>query len=126
SRYAVYFDPLPSGARPPAPAPRGWIGDGSHRTARVGRHSTGLLHGCCRMADLDQDGLLDLVCGSSGGGILWYPNLGTRQKPRFSWARLLFTSAGIPIDIGFLSTPAPVDWDGDGKMDLLVGATEGF
>ena len=127
SRYAVYFDTLPSGAEPSAP--RGWIGDGSHRTARVGRHSTGLLHGCCRMADLDRDGLLDLACGSSRGGVLWYRNLGTAQKPRFSVAaplplgrdpdrrRLPFEPGGYRLGRRRQSRPAP---RGQRRVRLLL------
>jgi hypothetical protein len=126
SYYAVYFDTLKKGEKQSAPPPRGWLGDGAHRTAKVGRHSTGLYHVYCGMIDFNQDKLLDIVCGSSRGGIVWYENLGTAQKPRFTVARLLFQSDGKPIDPGFLSTPTVTDWDRDGKLDLLVGADGGF
>ena len=78
------------------------------------------------MIDFNGDGLLDLLCGSSRGGILWYENLGTRKTPKFSVARMLHYSDGKPIDPGFLSTPTGTDWDHDGKRDLIVGANKGW
>ena len=126
SWYAVYFNLLEPGRKQTAPAPRGWIGDGSHRTAKVGKRSTGLYIPDCKMVDFNQDGLPDLVCGSSRGAVLWYENLGTRSKPRFAIARLLFQADGRPIDPGFLSTPTVTDWDHDGKLDLLLGASKGW
>lgn len=126
SLYAAYFDLLPAHGKPANPAPRGWIGDGSHRTAKVGKRSTGLYIPDCTMVDFNFDGLFDLLCGSSRGGVLWYENLGTKNKPRFAIARLLFQDDGRAIDPGFCSTPAWVDWDGDGKVDLLLGATKGW
>lgn len=126
SYYAAYFNLLPTGGKQTMPPPRGWIGDGAYRTAKVGTHSTGLYHVNAKMVDFNGDGLPDLVCGCSRGGVLWYENLGTKQEPRFSVARLLFQSDGKPIDIGFLSTPTVTDWDGDGKLDLLIGANGGI
>ncbi|MCX6620511.1 MAG: VCBS repeat-containing protein [Acidobacteria bacterium] len=126
SYYAAYFDLRGEGEKQQAPPPRGWIGDGSKRTARLSKQSTGLYHVDCQMADLNGDGLLDLICGCSRGGIVWYENLGSRQKPRFAVARLLFYADGRPIDVGFLSTPTAVDWDQDGKLDLIVGANKGW
>jgi hypothetical protein len=110
SYYAAYFDTLKRYQVPAQPTPRGWIGDGAHRAARLASRSTGLLHGHCRMADMDQDGLLDIVCGSGRGGAVWYRNFGTRQSPRFTVARLLFQSDGKAIDPGFYAYPAVVDW----------------
>lgn len=126
SYYAVYFDTLKKGEKQSAPPPRGWIGDGAHRTAKVGRHSTGLYHVDCQVIEFNEDKLLDIVCGSSRGGVVWYENLGTAQKPQFPVARLLFQVDGKPIDPGFLSTPTATDWDRDGKLDLLIGANGGF
>lgn len=126
SLYAVYFDLLGEGKNPTQPPPRGWIGDGSKRNAPVGTGSTGIYHVDCQMIDFNGDGLLDLLCGSSRGGILWYENLGARQKPIFSVAGMLHYSDGNPIDPGFLSTPTVTDWDHDGKRDLLVGASKGW
>jgi hypothetical protein len=126
SYYAVYFDLLKPGEVPSEPAPRGWIGDGAHRTAKVGTRSTGLLHGHCKMADMDRDGLDDIICGSSRGGLVWCRNFGTRQSPRFTVAKLLFQSDGKAIDPGFYSYPAVTDWDRDGKLDLLIGTNGGY
>lgn len=126
SLYAAYFDLLPVSGKQTAPAPRGWIGDGSHRTAPIGKRSTGLYIPDCTMVDFNFDGLVDLLCGSSRGGVLWYENLGTRSKPRFAIARLLFQSDSRPIDPGFLTTPAFIDWDSDGKSDLLLGINRGW
>lgn len=126
SHYAIYFDLLKEDEKQTSSAPRGWIGDGSKRTAPIGRQSTGIYHVDCQMIDFNQDGLLDLVCGSSRGAIAWYENLGTRQKPKFTVARMLFHADGKPIDPGFLSTPTATDWDHDGNLDLLVGANKGW
>jgi hypothetical protein len=126
SWYAVYFNLLPEGGKQRAPAPRGWIGDGSHRTAPVGTRSLGLYIPDCQMVDYNGDGLPDLLCGTSRGAVLWYENLGTKQKPHFAIARLLFQSDGRAIDPGFLSTPALTDWDRDGKPDLIMGAAKGW
>ncbi len=126
SLYAAYFNLLPTGGKQTNPAPRGWIGDGSHRTAKAGNRSTGMYIPDCTMADYNFDGLVDLLCGSSRGAVLWYENLGTRSQPRYAIARLLFQSDGRAIDPGFLSTPAWTDWDSDGKFDLLLGAAKGW
>jgi hypothetical protein len=71
------------------------------------------------MADWDGDGLQDLLIGHSST-IIFYKNAGTKSKPVFK--------APVTIDPpkgGFASRPSPyvVDFDGDGKKDLLV-ATE--
>ena len=71
------------------------------------------------MADWDGDGLKDLLIGHSNT-IIFYKNAGTKSKPVFK--------APVTIDPPegkFASRPSPyvVDFDGDGKKDLLV-ATE--
>lgn len=126
SYYAVYFDALKKAETPSMPAPRGWIGDGAHRTAKVGLRSTGLYQGKCTVADMDQDSLLDVVCGSSRGGIVYYRNFGTRQQPLLTIGKLLFQTDGKAIDPGFYSYTTVADWDNDGKLDLLVGTNGGY
>jgi hypothetical protein len=71
------------------------------------------------MADWDGDGLKDLLIGHNST-IIFYKNAGTKSKPVFK--------APVTIDPPegrFASRPSPyvVDFDGDGKKDLLV-ATE--
>jgi len=71
------------------------------------------------MADWDGDGLKDLLIGHSKN-IVFYKNTGTKSLPRFQAPVTIEPPGG-----SFAHRPSPyvVDWDGDGKKDLLV-ATE--
>ncbi|MGD0774237.1 MAG: VCBS repeat-containing protein [Candidatus Solibacter sp.] len=73
------------------------------------------------LADWDGDGLLDLITDSPEGPI-WYQNIGTRERPVMKLrGRLLRRKFE-----GHNATPYVVDWNGDGKPDLLLGAEDGF
>jgi hypothetical protein len=76
------------------------------------------------VADWDTDGTLDLLMGFSGGQILYYK--GTKKSEGYEFAK------GVELVSGF-TYPAPkdrsgdrpkmsvADWNGDGKLDLIVG-----
>ncbi len=72
------------------------------------------------LADLDDDGDLDLVAGSYYGTFAYFENTGLDTSPIF------VERSGIdnPLDgfgVGNFSTPALVDLDGDGDFDLVSG-----
>lgn len=94
-----------------------------------------------RLADYDGDGLPDLFVGGNGGYRV-ARNIGTREHPRFGRREFLFhvdgeilhtrREPGIEIATGmpFNTVQAcsgtshcylnPVDWDGDGVLDLIA------
>ena len=72
------------------------------------------------LGDFDGDGLRDLLVGQSGPGghdLLLYKNIGTQDSPEFG--------KPTPLELPGpkMSRPSPylVDWDRDGKQDLLFG-----
>jgi hypothetical protein len=76
------------------------------------------------MADIDGDGDLDLVVGAGDGSLVYYENIGTAAAPQYA----LRTGVANPfdgIDAGDASAPALADLDGDGDMDLMLGAADG-
>lgn len=70
-------------------------------------------------ADWNGDGLRDILIGQSRGGhdIVMYKNVGTKSEPKFAKPE--------PVDLPGpkMDRPSPYvfDWDGDGKVDLLLG-----
>jgi hypothetical protein len=70
--------------------------------------------------DWNHDGRKDVVCGSFDGRVYLLLNTGTDANPQFA-ASTPIQSAGAAIQPGTVAHPAIVDWNGDGKKDLLVG-----
>jgi len=73
------------------------------------------------LADIDNDGDLDLFIGEREGNINFYSNTGTAANPIFT----LETESFAAIDVGLFSTPAFTDIDHDGDLDLFIGENLG-
>ncbi len=77
------------------------------------------------MNDFDGDGDLDLICGEFLDRFTWFENIGSRKMPKYVEGRFLRNANGIiKMDLQMI-TPAAVDWDLDGDMDLIVGDEDG-
>jgi hypothetical protein len=73
------------------------------------------------VGDLDGDGDLDMLVGSWRADVAYYRNDGTAAAPRWELAE----SALVTITRGSNTTPALVDIDADGDLDLFIGEASG-
>ena len=74
--------------------------------------------------DWDGDGLNDLLCGSGGGLVYCFKNLGTAQTPIYAVGTLL-QAGGKDLNLGIRSVVRMLDWDGDGVKDLIGSSDAG-
>jgi len=77
------------------------------------------------VADWDGNGTLDLIVGNVDGDVYWLRNEGTAQAYAFGESQRLTTTNGKPVHVSSRAGPCVADWDGDGKLDLLLGSEDG-
>ncbi len=77
------------------------------------------------IADWDGNGTLDLVMGNGEGHVLWYANTARAGVPELGEAQVLHKYEGKALSDGSHCGKrvkiAVVDWNGDGRLDILAG-----
>lgn len=76
--------------------------------------------------DFDGDGYPDLIVGDEDGRVAWLRNTGglSHSMPIFE-GPIYFRQKADLVKFGALSTPCCVDWDGDGRLDIVSGNSAG-
>ncbi len=81
-----------------------------------------------RVVYWDEDAKKDLLVGQADGTMKIFLNLGSDNDPNFDPGTFLKvgpTGSKTNIDVGSRATPCVVDWNNDGKKDILTGNTNG-
>jgi hypothetical protein len=94
------------------------------------------------IADMNGDGLFDLLQGTASGDVWCYPNVGSAGRPELAKPERLRLAGGGDVKVGFYkegdkavdfashsgdrSDPKPADFDADGDLDLMVSDAYGY
>ena len=83
-----------------------------------------------QVVDWNGDGEVDLLLGLADGRVQLWTNVNTSQLPIFDVPRYLTvgTEPGVTVDeldVGLRAGLDVVDWNNDGKLDVLVGNSTG-
>lgn len=72
-------------------------------------------------ADWDDDGRRDLLLGCGDGSVWWFRNVTDSREPTLEAGRILIPPPAPTDTRGSRAKACPVDWNGDGRLDLIVG-----
>jgi len=80
-----------------------------------------------RVVQWDADGRKDLLVGLADGTIRVFLNIASDNEPAFDGGTTVKVGSGglATLDVGSRATPAFVDWNGDGTLDLVAGGLDG-
>jgi FG-GAP-like repeat len=82
------------------------------------------------VADWDGDKKPDLIVGSGDGSVVWYRNIGEVNSPNLTRAETIVPASALgwnddaerkPGQWGVRAKVCVTDWNGDGKLDILLG-----
>ena len=77
------------------------------------------------LADFDNDGDLDIICGEFLDKFTYFENIGNRKNPKYT-SKGFLTNSDKPITMDLeMIIPVAFDWDKDGDYDLIVGQEDG-
>ncbi|MBU1598596.1 VCBS repeat-containing protein, partial [bacterium] len=80
-----------------------------------------------RVIDWNKDNKKDILTSDKQGYLWIYLNTGTDANPSFSTATKVFVGTGsTALRVSGYSAPAFIDWNGNGKEDLVVGDSNGY
>ncbi|WNB77436.1 PKD domain-containing protein [Methylomonas koyamae] len=99
-------------------APQGFIGNSSGTAYDIGSYSSPFFF------DWDNDGDEDIVAGNSNGNLYLIRNAGSPSVAKWDSPSLISDNAGV-IDVGSYAKPLVADFNADGRLDLLVGNSDG-
>jgi hypothetical protein len=80
-----------------------------------------------RVVDWNGDGKKDLLVGVSDGTVKIYLNIGSDNEPAFDGGTNIKVGSDNSLDLNVDRRPCPnvVDWNNDGKADLVIGSWDG-
>jgi len=81
-----------------------------------------------RLVDWNGNGLMDLVVGRSDGQIQVFLNIGSKDNPIFAPPTFVQVGTGENarnLNVGARAVFDIVDWNNDGRFDLVVGGLDG-
>lgn len=146
--YIGFIENLDGGDTPKWAEPVKLKADG--KTIRIQAGENGSIQGPCEskwgyttlsVADWNNDGLKDIIVNSIWGKIIWYENIGTKQKPELAKAKPVLIKSKEVISkpswywwdpepetliTQWRTTPNAIDWNKDGLMDLVMLDHEGY
>ncbi len=75
--------------------------------------------------DIDQDGLLDLICGNRYGVVQYFHNTGTINAPIFTLENALWGNVDVAHGNSVYGYSCPVIYIENGSLELFVGSESG-
>lgn len=79
-----------------------------------------------RVVYWDKDNMHDLLVGQADGKVKIFVNIGDANDDQLDLgAQVPVTSISVDLDVGSTATPTLVDWNNNGRTDLIAGALDG-